>query len=78
MRAVMDVIKNVPNGLGCGFFYWEPAWIPVKGSGWATPASVEYMHEKGPYGNEWANQALFDYDGNALPALSVIAEYADK
>jgi arabinogalactan endo-1,4-beta-galactosidase len=78
MRAVMDVIKNVPNGFGCGFFYWEPAWIPVKGSGWATPASVEYMHEKGPYGNEWANQALFDYDGNALPALSVIAEYADK
>lgn len=26
------------------------------------------MNEKGPGGNEWANQALFDYDGNALPA----------
>lgn len=33
------------------------------------------MNEKGPGGNEWANQALFDYDGNALPSLSVIREF---
>lgn len=30
------------------------------------------MNDPGPCGNEWANQALFDYDGNVLPALDVI------
>ncbi|MCM1552954.1 MAG: arabinogalactan endo-1,4-beta-galactosidase, partial [Butyrivibrio sp.] len=31
--------------------------------------------EKGPGGNEWANQALFDYEGNALPALEAIRDF---
>lgn len=52
-----------------GFYYWEPAWIPVVGSGWATSASIQYLGVKEPCGNEWANQALFDYEGNALLAL---------
>ncbi|MCR5467831.1 MAG: glycosyl hydrolase 53 family protein [Lachnospiraceae bacterium] len=67
-------IKNVKNGMGKGFFWWEPAWIPVPGSGWATPASLEYMNDPGPCGNEWANQALFDYEGNALKALEIIKQ----
>ena len=58
-------------------YYWEPAWIPVAGSGWATEASLKYMQDKGPCGNEWANQALFDYEGNALPALEVIRDFAE-
>lgn len=33
------------------------------------------MNDPGPCGNEWANQALFDYDGNALPALDVIKNF---
>lgn len=76
MRDIMQIIRGVPNGRGKGFFYWEPAWIPVPGSGWAERAGWEYVGEKGPGGNEWANQALFDYDGNALPALEAIREYA--
>lgn len=75
MKALIKVIREVPNGLGRGFCYWEPAWIPVPGSGWATMEACEYMNEKGPGGNEWANQALFDYDGNALPALEVIRDF---
>ena len=35
-------------------------------------ASLAYIKEKGPCGNEWANQALFDYDGNSLRGLQVI------
>ena len=58
-----------------GFFYWEPAWIPVPGVGWSTQEGVDYTGETGPFGNEWANQALFDYDGNALPALEVIRDW---
>lgn len=75
MKEVMQVIRDVPDGRGKGFFYWEPAWLPVPGSGWATPESLAYIGDKGPCGNEWANQALFDYDGNALPALAAIRDF---
>lgn len=75
MKDLLRLLEEVPEDRGCGFFYWEPAWIPVKGSGWATSEALEYTKEEGPGGNEWANQALFDYDGNALPALDVIGSY---
>ncbi|MBR1815128.1 MAG: glycosyl hydrolase 53 family protein [Lachnospiraceae bacterium] len=73
MLDVMNRIKAVDGGLG--FFYWEPGWIPVPGCGWATEAALEFTGEKGPGGNEWANQALFDYEGNALPALETIRDF---
>ena len=75
MKDLFGRIASVPEGKGRGYFYWEPAWIPVPGSGWATEASLSYIEDKGPCGNEWANQALFDYDGNVLPALSAIRDY---
>lgn len=78
MKDFLTRIQNVPDNRGKGFFYWEPAWIPVAGSGWATESSLQYMGDEGPCGNEWANQALFDYDGNALPALSVIRDFVPK
>lgn len=73
MKDLMKLIADIPGGEG--FYYWEPAWIPVLGCGWATEAALAYTGEKGPGGNEWANQALFDYDGNALPALAVIRDF---
>ena len=75
MEDFLNRISHIKGGKGKGFFYWEPAWIPVPGSGWATPASLKYMNDPGPCGNEWANQALFDYDGNVLPALEVIRDF---
>ncbi|MCR5627634.1 MAG: glycosyl hydrolase 53 family protein [Lachnospiraceae bacterium] len=72
---LLNRIKAVPDKKGRGFFWWEGGWIPVPGSGWATQASLEYMNDPGPCGNEWANQALFDYDGNVLPALRVIRDF---
>ena len=71
----LNRVGKVTGNHGKGFFWWEPAWIPVPGSGWATPASLKYMNDPGPCGNEWANQALFDYDGNVLPALEVIRDF---
>ena len=68
------MICSVPDGLGRGFVWWEPAWLPVKGSGWTTPAGLAYTREQGPGGNEWANQGWFDYDGKALPALTTLRE----
>ena len=71
----LNRISHIAEDRGRGFFWWEPAWIPVPGSGWATPASLAYMKDPGPCGNEWANQALFDYEGNALPTLEVIRDW---
>lgn len=72
MRDLAEVIRQVPEDRGRGFIYWEAAWIPVPGSQWADEAGLAYTHEKGPGGNEWANQALFDYEGRTLPALETI------
>ena len=75
IKDLLGRLANVAGNHGAGFFWWEPAWIPVPGSGWATPASLKYMNDPGPCGNEWANQALFDYDGNILPAFDVIRNF---
>ena len=75
IRAVMQTVRETPNGLGRGIIWWEPAWLPVPGSHWASDAALAYMHEKGPGGNEWANQALFDYEGRALPAQRTIRDF---
>ena len=75
MEELFRRIASVPEGKGRGYFYWEPAWIPVPGSGWATECSLKYIEDKGPCGNEWANQALFDYKGNALPTWEAVRDY---
>lgn len=78
MQDLMTAIAAVPDGMGRGFIYWEPAWLPVLGTSWATKAGCEYINEAGYGGNEWANQALFDYQGNALPALKTIKEFTEQ
>jgi arabinogalactan endo-1,4-beta-galactosidase len=62
VRDVMSVVRAVPNGRGLGIFYWDATWTAVPGNGWdpANPAT----------GNGWENQALFDYQDRALPAMS--------
>ncbi|TKA09781.1 glycosyl hydrolase 53 family protein [Actinacidiphila oryziradicis] len=61
LRDIMNVIEAVPDSRGLGLFYWEPTWTAVTGNGWdpADPSS----------GDAWENQALFDYDDKALPAM---------
>ena len=75
MADFLNRVSHVVDDHGCGFFWWEPAWIPVPGSGWASPASLLYMNDPGPCGNEWANQALFDYKGNILPTFDLIRDF---
>lgn len=51
-------------------YYWEPFWLPLKGLEWASKEGEAYTNElEKPTANEWANQCLFDYSGNATPAL---------
>ena len=75
MEDFLQRISHIYGNQGRGYFYWEPAWIPVPGSGWATLASLKYIKDPGPCGNEWANQALFDYKGNALPTWKLIRDF---
>jgi len=63
-NILRDVIAAIAaNENGFGVFYWEGAWLPVPNAGWASSKTK----------NSWANQALFGYDGKALPSLSVFS-----
>jgi arabinogalactan endo-1,4-beta-galactosidase len=59
LEKLMKVVAATPGGHGIGVIYWEPAWID--GAKWNGPN----------WSTEWEQRALFDKDGNALPALSV-------
>jgi arabinogalactan endo-1,4-beta-galactosidase len=84
MADLVDVLSKVPNQQGIGLFYWEPDWLPVQGSHWATKAG-EYYNDHGTdaaasvyeaaYTDDstkqsWANQALFSYTGKVLPSAA--------
>jgi arabinogalactan endo-1,4-beta-galactosidase len=60
LHDVMAAVADVPGGQGLGVFYWEPAWLPVKGVGWRSGE-----------GNNWDNQTLFDAQGKAAASMSV-------
>lgn len=61
MRDAMAVVRGVQNGRGLGIFYWDATWTAVTGNGWNTQDPLS--------GNGWENQALFDFNDRALPAL---------
>lgn len=56
--ALVDLVKAVPGRRGKGVFWWEPEWTPVPGVGWKVGA-----------GDQWDNNTLFDFHGNALTSL---------
>lgn len=63
VSQVFRAVAMVQNSRGLGVFYWEPAWIPTPetGSGWAAGNSTD----------SWANQAVFSYEGQALPSIDL-------
>lgn len=74
LRDLAKAIRDVPDERGKGFIYWEPEWLPFPQCAWAKPAGCEYTNDKGVLGNSWANQALFDKQGYANPALENLNE----
>lgn len=64
LADIMTIVRAVPNGRGIGVMWWDATWIAVPGNGWdpTDPAS----------GNNWENQALFDYETRPLPALKLL------
>jgi arabinogalactan endo-1,4-beta-galactosidase len=43
--------------------WWDATWTAVPGNGWDPARSTS--------GNNWENQALFDFQSHPLPALSL-------
>ena len=60
IRDIIEAVAGVKGG--CGVFYWEADSILAKG---ADLSATE--------GNTWENQAMFSFDGKALPSLAVWA-----
>lgn len=71
LQDLMETVRKVPDGKGLGIVYWEPAWLPVEGTSWASRAGMKYGNDVSEMGNHWANQGLFDFEGKALASLDV-------
>lgn len=57
LADLMDVLHQTPDGLGAGLVYWHPESV-------AIGASAQRAWNRGA-------MALFDHDGNVLPAMDV-------
>lgn len=68
---IRDFIKECEKRDILGIFYWEPLWLPHgEDICWASKEGLAYIHEEiKTTRNEWSNQCLFDYKGNALPGF---------
>lgn len=66
LEDLRATIAQTPGGHGLGFVYWEPAWLPIPGTSWASRAGMEYGDDIAEGGNNWSNQALVDETGRAL------------
>lgn len=56
LQQIKNTVKSTPNGQG--FCYWGTEWIAFRG----TTATN---------GSSWENQALWDFNRKALPAMSI-------
>jgi arabinogalactan endo-1,4-beta-galactosidase len=63
LADIMTITRAIPNGHGLGVMWWDATWTAVPGNGWdpAKPSS----------GNNWENQALFDFQSRSLPAMNL-------
>jgi len=69
---VKKLLELAPQHGVEAIYYWEPTWLPLPGIEWASKAGETYTHElEKPTHNEWANQCLFDYQGQATPAFDL-------
>jgi arabinogalactan endo-1,4-beta-galactosidase len=57
LKYLKDFTQAIIAGGGSGIMYWEPAWI------------TSGLRDKWGTGSSWENNTLFDFSGNALPAI---------
>ncbi|WP_306437531.1 glycosyl hydrolase 53 family protein [Saccharibacillus sp. O23] len=61
LEDLIAIVREVPNGLGEGFYYWEPAWIPSQPT-WSVG-----------HPNNWANLTMFDFEGKVLSSFAALS-----
>lgn len=62
IKALINLMKNLPQQQGMGICWWAPDWVSFKG-----PVATN--------GSTWENLTLFDFNNNALPALTSLGSY---
>jgi len=60
LEDLLQLVRETPGGLGAGVLYWYPESVPPK-------TSSEPMWNGG-------DEAMFDHDGNALPAFDAFRD----
>jgi len=58
LNQIDAVMRSIPNNKGIGWIYWAPDWVAFDGNEATTTG-----------GSSWENQALWDFDHKALPAM---------
>ncbi len=66
LADVMSMVRAVPGERGKGIFWWDATWTAVPGNGWDPENPI--------LGNNWENQALFDFENRPLPAMALFGK----
>jgi arabinogalactan endo-1,4-beta-galactosidase len=61
-KALIDLMRKLPNQQGQGICWWAPEWVSFKGATATNGSTAE-------------NLTLFDFSNNALPALTSLGSY---
>lgn len=61
-KALIDLMHKLPGQQGLGICWWAPEWVSFKGTTATNGSNAE-------------NLTLFDFNNNALPALSSLGSY---
>jgi arabinogalactan endo-1,4-beta-galactosidase len=59
LLAIKNLVKDTTNGIG--FCYWGSEWVAFRGN-------------ESTNGSSWENQALWDFNFNALPAMEAFSK----
>ncbi len=82
LNSFLEAISRVFPNVETGFYYWEPGWLNVGNSSWATPEGIKYAYNDNyeslknqKDGFSWSNQGLFDENGILLPIGRVLKNF---
>ncbi|WP_396156970.1 glycosyl hydrolase 53 family protein, partial [Flavobacterium macrobrachii] len=59
LLAIKNLVKDTTNGIG--FCYWGSEWVAFRGN-------------ESTNGSSWENQALWDFNFNALPVMEAFSK----
>lgn len=80
---MMETLSKALPNMETGFYYWEPSWLQVGRTGWATDSGIKYAENVDNFdtnkineGNAWWDQAFFDNTLTLLPSAKIVKNYS--